>query len=71
MIRFQAIAPSRPAKAIVSVTRPASITPVATVAATFKEISAPAKFSTDASATAVRGDSARVEIVAAMAFAVS
>ena len=34
-------------------------------------MNAPAKFSTDASATAMRGLSARVAIVVAMAFAVS
>ena len=45
--------------------------PVATVAATFSEMNAPAKFSTAAIATAVRGDSARVEIDDATTLAVS
>jgi len=43
----------------------------AIVAATFNEMSAPTKLSTEESAIAVRGESARVEIVAATAFAVS
>ena len=71
MITFQAIAPIRPAKATVRVTCAASTIPVATVAATFSEMNAPAKFKTDASATAARGDSARVEIEEATTFAVS
>ena len=44
---------------------------MAIVAATFSEMNAPAKFSTAASATAVRGDSARVEIDEATTLAVS
>ena len=71
MIRFHAIAPISPANATVSVTCPASTMPVATVAATFSEMNAPAKFRTEASATAVRGDSARVEIDDATTLAVS
>ena len=71
MIRFQTIAPTSPAKAIVSVTWPASTMPVATVAATFNEMKAPAKFSSEASAIAVRGAMARVEIAAATTLAVS
>ena len=71
VIRFQAIAPTAPAKAIVSVTAPVSTIPVATVAATLSEMNAPAKLSTEASAIAVRGDSARVEIEEATTLAVS
>ena len=71
MIRFQAIAPISPAKAIVSVTWPASTIPVATVAATFREMKAPTKLSTEASVIAVRGASARVEIAEATTLAVS
>jgi hypothetical protein len=70
-MRFQAIAPTRPAKAIVSVTFPASTIPPATVAATFREMNAPAKLSNEAMAIAARGDSARVEIVEATTLAVS
>jgi hypothetical protein len=70
-MRFHAIAPTRPAKAIVSVTSPACTIPVATVAATFSEMNAPAKLSTEARAIAVRGDSARVEIEDATTLAVS
>src|SRR5579871_1426762 len=70
-MRFQAIAPTRPAKAIVSVTLPVATMPLATVAATFREMNAPAKFSTDAIAIALRGDRARVEIDEATTFAVS
>ena len=45
--------------------------PVAIVAATFSEMNAPTKFSTEASAIAVRGASARVEIAEATTLAVS
>jgi hypothetical protein len=45
--------------------------PVATVAATFSEMKAPAKLSTEARAMAVRGDRARVEIDVATTLAVS
>ena len=45
--------------------------PVATVAATLSEMNAPTKLSTEASAIAVRGDSARVEIEEATTLAVS
>ena len=70
-MRFQTIAPTSPAKAIDSVTRAASTMPVATVAATFSEMNAPAKLSTAAIAIAVRGDIARVEIAEATTLAVS
>src|SRR3712207_827542 len=71
VIRFQAIAPIRPAKTIVVVMTSASTIPFATVAATSSEMKAPTKFRTAASATAKRGDIARVEIDVATAFAVS
>ena len=69
--RFQAIAPTRPAKITVVVTTPASTMPFATVAATVIEMKAPAKFSIAAMPTATRGFSAPVAIVVAIAFAVS
>ena len=47
---------------IVSVTLPSCTIPVAIVAATFTDSSAPTKFRIDASSTAERGCSARVEI---------
>ncbi len=71
VIRFHVIAPISPANAIISVTWPVEMMPVAIVAATFNEMKAPAKFRTAAIAIALRGDSARVEIEAATAFAVS
>ena len=45
--------------------------PLAIVAATFSETNAPRKFSTAALSTAARGDSARVETLVAIEFAVS
>ncbi len=69
--RFQVIAPASPAKAISSVTCPASMIPVATVAATFREMNAPTKFRIEASPIAVRGERARVEIDDATTLAVS
>src|SRR5438270_13470402 len=71
VIRFHAIAPTSPANAIVSVTFAAEMMPVAIVAATFSEMNAPAKLSSEASAIAGLGDSARVEIVEATTLAVS
>ena len=68
---FQAIAPISPANAIVSVTRPGSMIPLAIVAATLSEMNAPTKLRTEASAIAVRGASARVEIEQATTLAVS
>src|SRR5919199_5364134 len=68
---FQAIAPTRPAKTTVVVTAPASTIPEPTVAATFSEMNAPAKLRTAESATAKRGDIARVETEVAIALAVS
>ena len=70
-MRFQVIAPTRPAKAMVSVTWPASMMPVAIVAATFSEMKAPTKFRTETRVIAVRGASARVEIDEATTLAVS
>ena len=49
----------------------ASTMPLAIVAATSSEMNAPTKLRIAASATAARGDIARVEIVVATAFAVS
>src|SRR5918992_5048710 len=69
--RFQAIAPTRPAKTIAGVTSSASTIPLAIVAATSSEMNAPTKLSTAARPTATRGDSARVEIDVATAMAVS
>ena len=72
MIRFQAIAPTRPAKITVFESiAPASTTSLATVAATSSEMKAPAKLSTEAYVTAICGDIARVEIEVATTFAVS
>src|SRR3954451_2386217 len=68
---FHAIAPTRPANTTVVVTAPASTMPEPTVAATFSEMNAPAKFRIELSATAKRGDIARVDTDVAMAFAVS
>src|SRR3954447_4382893 len=68
---FHAIAPISPANTIVGVIASASTMPLATVAATASEMNAPAKFRIDASSTARRGDTARVEIDVATTFAVS
>src|SRR5436190_1038796 len=59
--RFQAIAPTSPAKTVSSVTEPASTMPLAIVAATSSDRNAPTKFSVADIATATRGDIARVE----------
>src|SRR3977135_2402414 len=69
--RFQAIAPTRPAKMTVVVTSVADTIPLATVAATFSEMKAPTKFRIAAKPTARRGDIARVAIDVATTFAVS
>ena len=73
MITFHAIAPTRPANTIVGwpVTEPASTIPLPTVAATFSEMNAPAKFSSEARPIATRGGRARVEIDVATTLAVS
>jgi hypothetical protein len=69
--RFQAIAPTSPAKTTVGVITPASTTSLATVAATAREMKAPAKLKIAAYATASRGGIAWVEIEVATTFAVS
>src|SRR5919109_1678476 len=69
--RFHAIAPTSPANTTVVVTAPASTIPEPTVAATFSEMNAPAKFRTADRPTAKRGDIARVDTEVAIAFAVS
>ena len=69
--RFQAIAPTRPAKITVVVTTPASTIPLATVAATVIEMNAPTKFRIAATPTATFGFSAPVAMVVAIALAVS
>src|SRR4051794_25850536 len=69
--RFHAMAPISPPKTMVGVTALASTIPLATVAATSSETNAPAKLKTADIATAARGDSARVEMLVAIALAVS
>src|SRR3954452_9491506 len=69
--RFHAIAPIRPPKTTVGVTASASTMPLATVAATASEMNAPTKLKIADIATAARGDSARVEMLVAIALAVS
>src|SRR3954447_19617610 len=69
--RFHAIAPTSPANTTVVVIAPASTMPDPTVAATFSEMNAPAKFRTADEATAKRGDIARVDTDVAIALAVS
>src|SRR3954466_1471996 len=71
VIRFQAIAPTRPAKTIVIVMSSALTIPLATVAATFSETNAPTKFRIAAKVTATRGGTACVEIAVATTLAVS
>ncbi len=69
--RFQTIAPMSAASTVFSFARPVSIIPLPTVFATAVVTNAPARFATAATATASRGESARVEIDVATAFAVS
>src|SRR3954447_25140748 len=71
VIRFQKIAPIKPAKTTVGVIAEADTMPWATVAATFSETNAPTKLRTDAKPTASFGDIARVEIDVATTLAVS
>src|SRR3954451_1738771 len=71
VIRFQAIAPIRPANTTVVVTAWGLTNPRATVSATFSEMNAPTKFSSEAIATAGLGPIARVEIDVATTLAVS
>src|SRR4029450_9865954 len=73
VIRFQAIAPTRPAN---TASRPTEFactdtTSLATVAATSSEMNAPTKLRTAAYPTATRGGIARVDIEVATTFAVS
>src|SRR6187455_3251002 len=71
VVRFQAIAPTRPANTVSSVTEAADTIPVAIVAATASDRNAPTKFRLAAISTAIRGDIARVETDVAIEFAVS
>src|SRR5262249_10650971 len=69
--RFQVIAPTSPAKITVGVMAPELTMPVAAVAATLIEMSAPTKLSAPAIPTAIFGLSAPVAMVVAIALAVS
>src|ERR687887_2907280 len=69
--RFHAIAPITAASTVCSVASPVSMIPLPTVFATAVVTKAPARFATAATATAARGESARVETEVATAFAVS
>ena len=71
VIRFQAIAPTRPAKMTVGVIAVASTMSSAIVAATWIEMKAPTKLRIAAMPTAARGDRAWVEIDVATTLAVS
>src|SRR5690349_7240122 len=71
VIRFQAIAPIKPAKTIVGVITSASTTSLATVAATLIEMKAPTKLRMAAKAIATCGRAAPVEIEVATTLAVS
>jgi hypothetical protein len=68
--RFYAIAPMSPPKIPAGVTTSPSTMLPATVAATFREMKAPTKFSSAATVTATFGLSAPVAIIVAMALAV-
>src|SRR5689334_4653019 len=71
VITFQAIAPTSPQNTTVVVTALVSTKPLPMVVATFSEMNAPTKFSSDANATACLGPIARVEIDVATTLAVS
>src|SRR5438067_13050148 len=71
VMRFQAIAPTRPANTTVSVIAPESTTPLATTLATLSDRKAPTTFNTAERPTAIRGGSAPVAIDVAIALAVS
>jgi len=71
VMRFQAMAPTRPQKTTVVVTALRSTKPCATVAATFSDTNAPTKLRIEAPAIATRGGSACVEIAVATTLAVS
>src|SRR5581483_1190308 len=60
--RFHAIAPISAARTVRVFASPVSTIPFPTVLATAVVTKAPTRFATDATATAVRGESARVEI---------
>src|SRR5437870_3987740 len=59
--RFHAIAPIRAASTVVSFASPVSMMPLPTVLATAVVANAPARFAAAATATATRGDIARVD----------
>ena len=69
--RFQVIAPRSAARTVFSLASPVSMIPWPTVFATAVVVKAPARLATDAMRTASRGESARVEMDVATAFAVS
>src|ERR671924_2156189 len=71
VMRFQAIAPATAASTVLSFARPVSMIPLPTVFATAVVTNAPARFAPEATATAIRGDIARVDTEVATAFAVS
>src|SRR5919204_1334832 len=71
VIRFHAIAPISAARTVCSFARPVSMIPFPTVLATAVVTNAPARFATAATATASRGDRARVDTEVATALAVS
>src|SRR5262245_11019691 len=71
VIRFHAIAPTRPANTARRVIEFGSTTSLATVAATASEMNAPTKFRIAAYPTAIRGAIARVEMDVATTLAVS
>src|SRR2546430_13311832 len=69
--RFQAMAPSRAARMVRVLIRSEATMSLPTVCATAVVTNAPARFATDATSTAIRGVSARVETEVATALAVS
>src|SRR4051812_11122631 len=69
--RFQTIAPISAASTVFSFARLVSMIPLPTVVATAVVTNAPARFAIAATATAMRGERARVETDVATAFAVS
>ena len=73
VIRFQTIAPTRPAKTTPRLARPGGrpMMPLPTVAATFPPRNEPIRLPTAAMTSAIRGVSARVETEVAIALAAS
>ena len=65
------IAPVTAASTVCCVARFVSMIPLPTVAATAVVTNAPKRFATEAISTAIRGESARVEMLVATALAVS